>query len=246
VLNPLLILLPPFAFMNRSLSRDKLLFLIFAVFVIITATFLDHIRIRYILPAIPVLCIMAVMGFSNISSWMMNRPNNLRYALIAVFISVVIVLLGQNALYMKNYYQRITPWNYVTGKESRDDFISRHVGSYPAMQYINQSSPENSRVRLLFLGRRGYYLDRAYEDSADMGMNFIRGLAKASAGETSFQKYLHSSGYTHLLVRTDLFHSFVQDNYPETKTLLIERMAETMDVLYRQNGYTVYQININI
>ena len=243
VLNPLLILLPPFAFMNKSLSRDKLLFLVFAAFVIITATFLDHIRIRYILPAIPVLCIMAVMGFSNILNWMMNRPNNLRYALIAAFLAAVIVLLGQNALYMKNYYQRIAPWNYVTGKESRDDFISRHVGSYPAMKFINQSSTENSRVRLLFLGRRGYYLDRAYEDSADMGMNFIRGLVQTSTDEDAFLNRLNSSGHTHWLVRMDLFHKFLQDNYSEdTIKLFLQRLKESMNVLYKKNGYEVYQL----
>jgi hypothetical protein len=246
VLNPLLILLPPFAFMNKSLSRDKLLFLVFAVFVIITATFLDHIRIRYILPAIPVLCIMAVMGFSNISSWMMNRPNNLRYALIAVFLAAVIMLLGQNALYMKNYYQRIAPWNYVTGKESRDDFISRHVGSYPAMQYINKSTPEHAKVRLLFLGRRGYYLNRAYEDSADMGMTFINRLAEASKSRESFRKQLHSSGFTHLLIRTDLFQKYLGDNHTEAQSALIGRMNEDMDILYNKKGYAVYKIKKNI
>jgi len=49
VLNPLLIILPPFAFMKKSFLRDKLFFISFAVFFILAATYLDQIRIRYIM-----------------------------------------------------------------------------------------------------------------------------------------------------------------------------------------------------
>lgn len=243
VLNPLLIILPPFAFLNKSFFREKLLFVVFAFFVIVTATFLDHIRTRYILPAIPFLSIMAVMGISNIGTWMMKRQGNIRYLLIAAFLSVLVVLIGQNALYMKDYYHRIGPWDYVTGKESRDDFISRHCFSYPAMQYINKSTPEHAKVRLLFLGRRGYYLDRVYEDSADMGMNFIRGLVQASTDEDAFLNRLHSSGHTHWLVRMDLFDEFLHNNYSkDTIELFLQRLQKSTDLLYKQNGYEIYRL----
>jgi hypothetical protein len=163
--------------------------------------------------------------------------------LIAAFLSVLVVLIGQNALYMKDYYHRIGPWDYVTGKESRDDFISRHTFSYPAMQYINKSAPEHAKVRLLFLGRRGYYLDRVYEDSADMGMNFIRGLVQASTDEDAFLNRLHSSGHTHWLVRMDLFDEFLHNNYSkDTIELFLQRLQKSTDLLYKQNGYEIYRL----
>jgi len=45
--------------------------------------------------------------------------------------------------------------NYVLGKESRDEFITRHNSSYPAIKYINTHTPENARVRLIFLANAG-------------------------------------------------------------------------------------------
>jgi len=246
ILSPALIITVPFAFMNRKLRAEMILLASFSLFILLMASFLDQTRIRYILSAVPPLAILSVVGLANIWNFFGSRADKVKYGATIGLILIFVLLLGRNFSYLADYYQKISPMNYICAKETRDEFISRYVGSYPAMQFVNKHTPENSHVRLIFLAGRGYYLDRTYEDSPDMGMSFIRGLAKAATGETSFQKYLHSSGYTHLLVRTDLFHSFVHDNYPETKTLLIERIAETMDVLYRQNGYAVYQIHKNI
>ena len=78
VLNPILIILSPFALMNKSFFRDKLFFISFAVFFILTAFFLDQIRVRYILPVVPVLSILTVMGLVNIFNWTMQSPHSLQ------------------------------------------------------------------------------------------------------------------------------------------------------------------------
>jgi len=66
VLNPLLIIMVPFAFMNKSFQKDKIFFVVFSVFFILITFFLDELRIRYILPTIPFLSILTVMGIMNI------------------------------------------------------------------------------------------------------------------------------------------------------------------------------------
>ncbi|MEE9911093.1 MAG: phospholipid carrier-dependent glycosyltransferase [Deltaproteobacteria bacterium] len=243
VLNPVLIILSPFAFINRSFYRDKLFFTGFAVFFILTATYLDQTRIRYILPTIPVLSVLAVMGFMNILEWTMNRSSQSRQILAVIFIFIFIVIMGQNIFYIKNYYQKISPMNYVLGKESRDEFISRHIGSYAAIQYINQHTPENAKIRLVLLAGRGYYLNRAYEDDSSMGMSYLSGLVKASETDQSFQNRIHSPGHTHLLLRTALFHKYLQDNYPpETVNRFLQQMNRSTEMIYNENGYAIYRI----
>lgn len=243
VLNPILIIFLPFAFINKSLCRDKIFFISFVVFFILAATFLDQIRIRYILPTVPILSILTVIGLINIMNWILGISNHSKHVLTVLLFSVFVLFMSQNVFYIKNYYQRISPINYILGKESQDNFISRHVGSYPAMKYINQFTPEDSKIRLVFLARRGYYLDRIYEDDQSVGMNFVRGLMAASINERVFLKHIYSLGYTHLLVRFDLFNKFLQDNYSADESrMLIKRMEQTMNIIYNENGYTVYEI----
>jgi hypothetical protein len=243
ILNPILIILSPFSLMNKSFIRDKLFFISFSVFFILTASFLDQIRIRYILPIVPILSILTVMGLINILNWTMNLPIRLRNVLALVLLSIFIIIMSKNIFYIKNYYQNISPMSYILGKESKDEFISRNDHSYPVMKYINKNTPENAKIRLILLAARGYYLERTYEDDPTMGMDFIRGIAAASNDDKTFQNYIHSFGYTHLLVRIDLFHQFLQDNYsPDTGKLLIQRMRKTMDFIYNKDGYAVYKI----
>jgi len=245
VLNPVLIILAPFAFMGKTFYRDKLLFAGFTVFFLLVATFLDQTRIRYILPVVPVLCILTVMGLINIYNRSISLPGNLRFFASASIIFIFVAFMIPNFLYLKNYYRSISPTDYVLGKESRNEFITRrHVG-YSAMQYINSHTPKDARVRLILFAGRGYYLDRIYEEGSDYGMNDIRGFAANAKDEKSFQAYLQSLGCTHLLIRTNLFEKFLKDNYPlDTRKLLIQRMNKFMKILYNQDGCAVFEIVI--
>ena len=243
VLNPILIILSPFAFMNKSFYRDKLFFIGFVTFFLIVATFLDQTRIRYILPVVPILSVLIVMGLINIFNWTMSLSNNLRNFLAVILLSIFIVFMSKNIFYIKNYYQNISPMNYVLGRESRDDFITRHNSGYAAIKYINYHTPKDAKIRLILFAGRGYYLDRIYEEGLNFGMADISGLAANARDNGSFQAYLHSLGCTHLLVRTNLFEKFLQDNYSvDTRNLLIQRMNKAMNVLYNQDGCTVYEI----
>ena len=249
VLNSVLIILSPFAFMNKSFYRDKLFFISFTIFFILTVFFLEQKAfsmeqiVRYILPVIPLLSILTVMGLVNIWNWAMNISIPFRNVLTAVLITIFIVIMSKNIFYIKNYYQNINPMNYLSGKESRDEFITRHISSYPAIKYINTNTPDNARIRLVFLAGRGYYLDRIYSEGGSYGIGDVSGLAANSYEDRSFQAYLHSFDCTHLLVRTDLYFKYLQDNYTkETTNRLFQQMNKATEMIYNANGYAVYRL----
>ena len=240
VLNPVLIILAPLAFINKSFMRDKLLFIIFSVFFVLVATFLDQTRIRYILPVVPVLSILTVMGLMNTFNWNINVSNHWKNFFSYTALFIFIFFISQNFLYLKNYYQTINPWNYVSGKESRDAFLTRHVGSYAVMKYINEHTPPDARIKLILVAGRAYYLDREYEYDRSMGMSFISNLVKASREEKTFPKYVQSLGFTHLLVRTDLYLKYLHDNYPpETVNQFLRQMNRTTEIMHEANGHAV-------
>jgi hypothetical protein len=127
--------------------------------------------------------------------------------------------------------------------ETRDEYLNRHMKSYTAMSYINKQTPPNSRIRLIFLAGRGYYLDRLYEDDSSFGMNVIRDLVAKSNDDKIFQKYLHSLGCTHLLVRKDLLLKYLHDNYsPGEVDRLFKQIRKAAEIIYEANGYVVYKL----
>jgi hypothetical protein len=133
--------------------------------------------------------------------------------------------------------------NYILGKESRGEFISRHDRSYPAMLFINQHAPENARIKLILLSGRGYYLERIYDEDPNSGMDTIRGLVTAADDNKTFETYLRSLGCTYLLVYYDLFRQHLHDNYsPEAVSRLFARMGKETEIVYYGNGYAVFRL----
>lgn len=249
VLNPILIILSPFALINKSFLRDKLFFFSFTVFFILTVFFLEQKAfsmeaiVRYVLPVIPFLSILAVMGLV----YLWNLTNNILLPLRKVMATLIIVffiaLMSINIFYLKNYFQNINPLSYISGKESRDEFITRHAGSYPAIKYVNTHTPETSKIRLIFLAGRGYYLDRIYSESAAYGIGDINALVASAGDEKSFQAYLRSIDCTHLLVRTDLYLNYLRDNYsPEKSNQMLSRISKSTEMMYNANNYVVYRL----
>jgi hypothetical protein len=71
----------------------------------------------------------------------------------------------------------------------------------------------------------------------------VRGLATSSREDGSFQKYLDTLCCTHLLVRTELYLQFLQNNYPlETRNQLFQQMSRATEMIYNANGYEVYRL----
>jgi hypothetical protein len=157
--------------------------------------------------------------------------------------AVTIVFIAFNFLYLKDYFNAVQPVRYILKQETKDEFLSRNVGSYPAMRYVNNNLPDDVRIFLMFLGRRGYYLDRPYYHEKSFGMNTLSGMVKASADKQDFQAYLQSLDCTHILMRTDLVNKYLHDNFPE-KTIIcfLDLAKKCWKPIYESNGYAVMEI----
>ncbi|MDI6688758.1 MAG: hypothetical protein QME06_11120, partial [Desulfobacterales bacterium] len=245
-LNPILIIMLPFAFINRDLNRDKVFFLLFSGFFIFIAYFLTVIRIRYILPVIPFLAILSVIGIKNVAECVGKKSGMIRRTGLIGILVIVIILISFNFIYVKNYFNRIQPVKYILNQETKDEFLSRNAGSYPAMRYINENLPDDARIFLMFLGGRGYYLDRSYYYEKSFGMNTINGMVKASVDKQNFQAYLQSLDCTHVLMRIDLFNKYLNDNFPEkTIVRVLDLVKEHCKPIYESNGYVVYKLPLS-
>lgn len=243
VLNPILIVMLPFAFLKSDYSRDKTFFLLFSAFFLLMACFLTIIRIRYILPIIPFMAILSVMGIRNLVEWAdrLSRPTG--HIGIIVISSITVILIAFNFLYLKDYFYTIKPARYVFHQETRDEFLTRNIGSYPAVKYINENLSDDSRIFFIFLGRRGYYLDRPYYYDSSFGMKTINGMVKASKDRHEFQEYLQSLECTHILMRTRLFNKYLHDNFSEEAIARFMGLAkEYWRPFYVSSGYAVMKV----
>lgn len=234
VLNPALILFLPWAFKGKWEEEKKLLFG-FVVCYFLYAFFLSDLRIRYLLPIVPLLVILLVYAIHNIY---------LRIVRPAFLFGAVILLLLLNGIYLWNYVQAVSPLDYLRGKERREDYLSRMVPEYPAIRYINRNLPATSAIYFLFVGRRVYYCERDYfHDNGEIPSVFLQMIQEAH-NEEEIKVKLQQRGITHLLVRLDLFLKFLNDNLTRPKKeLLVRFQSRYLTLLYGQGEYMVYEIH---
>ena len=127
--------------------------------------------------------------------------------------AVVAILLIFNLNYLKSRINVIKPFSYVMDRESREAFLRRHLLHYDAVEYINNNLPDDAKIFTMFLGRRGYYLDRDYRNESSFGISTIRHMVNSSIDEEKFVEYIRSMNVTHILMRTELVDNYLRDNF---------------------------------
>ena len=140
----------------------------------------------------------------------------------------------------------IKPLPYLFGEETKKAFLKRHLLHYDAVKYINNNLPADAKIFTMFLGRRGYYLERIYKNEASFGMNTINQMINSSVTEDSFKEFIRSMHVTHILMRTDLVDNYLKNNFSQEEIKRLMNLAKKYwHRVYEDNGYTVWDIQIN-
>ncbi len=149
---------------------------------------------RFFLPQIPLLALGTAVSVEYLfSRW-------LRYL---VYIPLCFGILS-NTLLTMTYPKLCNTDPVIFGRESKSQFLSRHMPSfpaspYPAIEFINNNLPDN--VKVLFVGEtRGFRMKRNYIASTIFDKNPVFEWLKASNSAEDFAKYIEEAGITHILL----------------------------------------------
>ncbi len=139
----------------------------------------------------------------------------------------------------------IKPFPYLFGKETKDAFLKRHLLHYDAVKYVNATLPEDAVIFTMFLGRRGYYLDKNYKNESSFGMKTLKLMIRSSSSKEKFVKYIQSLNVTHIMMRTKLVDNYLKDNFSSDKIRRFMRLEKKFwKPVYVHNGYAVWDIRI--
>jgi len=78
----------------------------------------------------------------------------LRNMVLAVIFFTLSFALWLNAYYILNQFKYVSPFSYLNGTLSRDQYINKYRPEYPVMQYINKNLPEDAKILFIYLGQK--------------------------------------------------------------------------------------------
>ena len=245
VLNPYLLIFPLvwLCLTLKAAGRNKdsnFYLLAFAVFYLLFVFFRIDMRIRWIAPVIPPLVILTVFGIRSSLMILNNyfKGNRLQTGSVAVVLAVG-AMLSLNMVYLVDQFDRVAPLDYLNGKVSRADYISRFRADFKLHEYTSRNLPNNATILGLFLGKRGYYSQRKIIFKAPL----IKDLVARHAQPQEVAKALQTMGITHLMFKRDLLERWVTDNFNLTETKTLEMVFnDHLTLLYGYRGYFLYEL----
>lgn len=246
-LNPYLLILPLFAAIpikgrrrSERLESEVRFLGLFALLYLVFAFFLTDMRIRYIGPIIPPLTILTVLGIQDLIGVIRTRcPGRARWLGASAAGGVFLALMGLNIAYLAGQFAVVDPLSYLQEKVTRDEYILKYRPEYAALSFANRSLVQDARILGLFNGNRIYYSER--EMICD-NEGFRRAVTAAQS-PADLVRRLQRGGFSHLLVRMDLFAQWAEGQFkPSEKVLLRSFFTESLERLYHGHGYALFAI----
>ena len=248
VLNPFLLILPCMAFINNKYNKkyhnENIIMIIYVILFFVFTEFNVHMRIRYLLPIVPFLVILSVVGLSNIYN-MTSINNILRYKNIYKYTSIVIMflLIFYDGKYLVNQFKIVNPFPYISGDISRDSYISGFREEYPVIMYANNAIEHDSLVLCLFMGYRSYYMDFEFLfDRPTDKDSYFNGLIVHSQDSVSIKNALLEKGIRFILIRNDLFLNWMRHIDTKKSGMVALFLRDDATLLYNENGYSFVAI----
>jgi len=236
VINPIfLVFLPFFFFLPKKTPEIKW---IAGVSVLYFLSFWASsvVRLRYLVPIYPML---ALLTAYTIATWEIKWKK--------LFVTITLVLaFFLNLYWVLIYTAKVNPISFLVGKESRRDFLCRHLPSYPVFEYINHNLPQDARIMFLYGGQHGndgYYLNRDYYyDSGYLGYTAKQILATSTSAEEVRTAFVRM-GITHLFINWALLHIDFSSSLPEEKLLLYKKFCQKYLYLeFKQGESYLYRL----
>ncbi|MFQ5441834.1 MAG: ArnT family glycosyltransferase [Thermodesulfobacteriota bacterium] len=232
VMNPIYLAFIPFAFLKRRRGDGDILFLaLFSLLFLLFAAFTVDLVTRYLMPAVPLVVILVVLGFRNLlATRRLAGPAAVLMAALLVF----------DAAYLAGLYKRYAPLAYLTGSESREQYLERTLPDYSAVNFANRTLPKGAKVMLLFAGERGYYWERDVYYGDRNGVFLIRFVNGSPSGAALAKKF-KGSGATHLFMHEALMEKFINDNFTgDSLQTVADFFNNHSERLFHANGFALY------
>jgi 4-amino-4-deoxy-L-arabinose transferase-like glycosyltransferase len=243
-LNPLLLLFPLFLLVRprkegpsaaaASDSRGLALFGLFSLMYFCYALMLGAARVRYIVPIVPSLIIVGIAGLVRFHEAIQKKW---------VTGALLTLALLYNGIYLVEYVQKLDPWLYWRGRETREAYLSKRLAEFPIYTYANNHLPEQAKVLLVFVGNRGYYFDRSYLYDSPLDGQTLFEIIENATGPQEIEAEFRRRGITHIVLNRPLATRYLSDRLGPDKWALFQKFArEKAKMLYGQDPFYLFEV----
>lgn len=217
--------------------REIAIFAIYALLVVLLTFLTKDMRARWISTIIAPLVVLSTYSLYVINQWLLRRFPVQAAAHPGTIVLLFLYFLP-NIIYSHGLYKKIDPLPYVTGAVSREEYIQKYRPEYAAIALANEVVPAGGKVLGLYLGNRRYYFSA---DALLLNGVFVNIAENADSG-LGISETLTRLGYTHLLIRSDLFDQWLSSEDEVIQARVADFARNRLKLLVIEEGYGLYEV----
>lgn len=189
---------------------------------------------RYLIPVFPFLS----LAVGTVLSHYRSSKGRWGFGAAAV-IAACIVFAGYHVLLD---FRKIRPLGVIAGTESRTDFLTRLIPSYPMYRYVDTDLPSGAKVFLIYM-RNYKYLCEAETYSDSMFESYtIQKILSSAATPTEVLRELRGRGFTHMMYDSRFVFGEMSLFTRNEQELFSRFQAEHLTPLRKDGAYRLFGI----
>jgi hypothetical protein len=162
------------------------------------------------------------------------------------FVTTVLLLaLGLNAVSSALHFVSDSPLAYLAGFESRESYLTRHLGLYyTTMVHINENLPPSAKVLFLWEPRSYYCQRNCWPDAI---LDQFKHLTYKYHDAEGIAEHLHREGVTHLLLYQTGLEHILEVGFdpitPDDMAALSALQEDYLHLIHDEGGaYLLYEL----
>ena len=187
---------------------------------------------RFIMPGIPLFCILAATAVC-----LMDMPRTMRFLATGFVCYTMTISMAFTFMMLAGS----ETWKVAYGRISKSDYLLHEHLSYTApyyagAQFVNQNLPRDAMV--LFIGEeRGFYCERKFITASWFDINPLVNLANAASNSADLADKLQRKGITHLLVNagSEHYQAWLKNLSPESLSKFEGLLSHNAQLLFEEN-----------
>jgi hypothetical protein len=191
-------------------------------------------QMRYLIPLFPFLSILVGFVFSS------YRPKKVIFLSLSIFI---LSGVSFNGYYIIKKFNKISPINFVAGRESRESYLNRNISSYAMISYVNKRLPEDAYVLTIYMKNLGYLFERRFYSDSMFESYTIETILNSASTVEEVNRALKKRGFTHILYDIYYVLGDISTFSQENRRLFLDFQKKHLELVKSDNSrYFLYRI----
>ena len=222
---------------NRP-PRWKFLSGLFAVLILFWFVYFQY--VRFLAPALTALTLLGALALASITRRDPESPKSNRW-LGPIFLCVVTFGVLFNVSLIWDFWTQKAPYQFVTGQETRKQYLTRHIPPYPMYQAMNALEPD-SKTLMVYMRNLGYLAERPFYNDSVFEAHTLQAILEQDASANGIRRQLQELGITHFMFDRGFLFGQGGALPPEDQAALGKFLKRRGKLLQHKGAFQLYEL----